>query len=96
VYHAFGIKDAKGREIGANVYTRMATYVALTDAEAEARGVWYTVAPGTYFQFMGPATRDGKTYGAAQRYRNYETEDARARAIWVYLQGARKRAGLKN
>jgi len=85
-HHAFGLRDAKGREIGAQIVT----YVeARTETEKSAyRSAW----TGARFAFYPQATRDGAKFGALQDVRYFNTEAERCAAIAKYLSDARKRA----
>lgn len=85
---SFGLKDSKGREIGALITRAIATF-----SENEPGKTWgYTKPAGTYLTFCPHATRNGKTYGACQHERYFDTEAEREDAISAYLANARKRA----
>jgi hypothetical protein len=85
----FGVLDSKGREIGARVAFRVATYT-LTE---ERSG--YCIAPGTYFEWLPSATRSGAHYGALQSWRQCATSEERHVAVTEYLKRARKQAHKK-
>jgi hypothetical protein len=81
--HTFSVQDGKGRFIGAEVRMHI-----LTVGEENGWGL----LPGTYFAWMGLATRAGKTYGALQQWRHCATEAERDAAIAKYLRAAQARA----
>ncbi len=86
--HDFGVVDKKGRKVGADVAFQVKTYVAIPD---DSRG-WTNNAPGTYFAWMGNATRGGEWFGAGQNWRYCKTEAERVAQVEQYLKGAKARA----
>ena len=100
----FGVKDSKGRAVGAQVMFTTQTM----EARTVEMGGWLGyegVKPGTYLTAWGRATRAGQPFGAITgafaRFRiadnGDETEATRAREAWVadYLRNAHARA-MKN
>lgn len=87
-YHEFDAVDSKGRKIGARVHFSV---VVFADLPADARG-GYGMKAGTYFAWVGNATRNGEHFGAIQPRHYCETEQERAQAVAKYLKGAEKRA----
>lgn len=87
---AFGVKDGKGRELGAIAYlgTRKVTQVADRDFGSCA----LEADLGDWFIFYPDATRDGKSFGASHGSRKFRTEAERDAAVVAYLASARKRA----
>ena len=94
-HHNFGIKDAKGREIGAKITTFLVTRTMRDNQEDS----WYICDPkklGTHIAYRAQATRDGKSFGASQ-YENWcATEEERNQKIEKYLADAKKRASKKS
>lgn len=91
---AFGIRDKRGREVGATIIRRELR-VELAPNQQERWGYLETTElPVGAFRlvFVPHATRDGKAFGACQRDSYFETEEARETAIAKYLAGAKKRA----
>ncbi len=86
---SFGVKDSKGREIGAQIRTWETDFES-TSPEAK---VWYAIKPGHYFSLYAQATRGGKAFGASQSTHYFTIVSARNAAIEKYLAQARKRAG---
>ena len=86
--HAFGVTDKAGRAVGANIQRSVQTYEQISE---ESRG-WLTILPGTYFSFMGVATRGGQPCGASQSWNRFATEEERAAAEAKYLKAAKARA----
>lgn len=91
VIHSFGIKDAKGREIGARITLQTIEYVALP----EDATCGYRREPGVVLCYTFSATRDGKDYGATQPTKHCKSEADRQASIQAYLEGARARAAGK-
>lgn len=101
----FGVHDAKGRMVGAEV--KFCTQVMEATDPTTTQGFlgYEGVKPGTYLTAWGHATRDGKHFGAITgsyaRFRiadnGDESEAAAQREAWVagYLAGAKARA-VKN
>ncbi len=85
--HDFGVTDAKGRKVGAIVWTAVEEYVPATDD----RFTWNT-KPGTYFTATPHASRNGYIFGATQATYHFETEAERAAWIAKYLKAAERRA----
>ena len=94
-FEAFGVKDAKGREIGAKIRTFEEVF-SFGPGVAQYPGSDYAhtcnIAPGLYYGFYPHATRNGKPYGAGQPVQRFATTAERDAAIAKYLAGARKRA----
>lgn len=87
----FGLVDARGRAIGAEVYTAIVTFTALPETATSG----YCAAPGTYFALCIQVTRNGRHYGAGQPYRYFATEAERAHATAASLAASRRRAEKK-
>jgi hypothetical protein len=84
----FGIKDHKGRAVGANIKTSTCEFVwAPEDASWGHSGI----EPGVYYHFVPHATRNGIRYGASQNDQWFKTPEERSKAIEKYLQSAKKR-----
>ena len=101
-YTDFGVKDYKGRAVGAGL--RFTTQVFVE--QADPTGCFYEdIKPGTYLTAWGFATRSGQHFGpitgAVGRFRIADNGDEisaiRARDAWVakYLASAKARA-IKN
>lgn len=85
-----GATDKRGRTIGAMIFR--GEYDAV-EAPAGARSYYNsTTGAGHMFTFRPWATRNGKTYGAWQYGRSFESAAERDAAIEAYLKDARKRA----
>lgn len=97
---AFGVFDAKGREIGAFALLATATAatvgverVALSAGHAERAAALQAEQAGTVrFEFTPSATRDGKRFGASRPPQRFATREARAKAVAKYFACAEKRA----
>lgn len=88
--HSFGVSDKKGREIGATVRFEVRVYEEFTPTE---RTYFRTdIAPGTYFMWIGRATRAGETFGSGEGFGFCKTEAERHAAVEKYLKGAKARA----
>lgn len=87
--HNFGIKDAKGREIGAIIKTYMTTRVEIPRADGWLCKRKYI---GTHFTYRVHATRNNEYYGAIQSEVFCKTAEERQEKIEKYLRDARKRA----
>lgn len=90
----FGLRDARGREIGAKI-TRYSCEVV----HEEPQLLWSTREDGTPSREAGAwlcwypqATRDGSSFGALQNRRYFRTEEEREADIQRYLADAKKRA----
>lgn len=88
--HDFGVKDPRGRAIGASVSYAMITHEKVSIYDVN--GAYWRVAPGAYFGLHTQATRDGRTYGASQTWQLFKTAGDRSDALGAYLRGAEKRA----
>lgn len=88
LFFDFGFADKRGRKIGACIHRFMTTFAPV---EADSWG-GYRHEPGTFFSFIGKATRNGEGYGASQPMHHFKTEAERDAAIETYLTSARKRA----
>lgn len=91
---AFGIRDERGREVGAILF-RYGLSVELAEGEEARFGLLATTelpVGASRLVFVPHAARDGKAFGAFQRHSYFETEEAREAAIAKYLAGAKKRA----
>ena len=86
--HDFGVVDSKGRAFGSNVRFQVQTYVEVPE-DAQS---WRTIAPGTYYCWVGYATRAGEPFGASQSWRYCKTEAERIAEVAKYLKGAKARA----
>lgn len=101
----FGVKDSKGRAVGAQVMFTTQTMEATDPATTSGYLGYEGVKAGTYLTAWGRATRAGMPFGAITgafaRFRiaddGDEMEATRAREAWVaeYLRNAQARA-LKN
>lgn len=89
----YGVKDSKGRVVGASVQTFAVTLRDATpeDIETRARST-YRVPAGTYYIYTPHALRDGRSFGALQGYRWFTTEAERDAAVAKYFRDAEKRA----
>lgn len=90
--HDFGVKDARGRAIGAKVYYREIELVEFTPEEFQ---VYYALPAGYYYVATMRATRNGVDYGASQPRQYFATEAERDAAVQAYLANAKKRAAKK-
>lgn len=99
----FGVHDRKGRELGALIITMQIEQlpgpkIAPAYMTPEGRKVpehysgSCTLKPGTYFCWVGNATRAGEAFGAGQRRHHCKTEAERDKQIAQYLREARSRA----
>ncbi len=90
---AFGVRDAKGRELGA-VIARYVTVCRL-DTDPKPLGYLETKARpvgSTRYAVVYQQTRAGKRFGSTQPGRYFETPEDREAAIAAYLKAARARA----
>lgn len=96
---SFGIKDERGREIGADIDTGVTTFRLVTQEEWDSQPSWgggyYTVPAGDQYWYCPQATRNGKKYGALQRQQFFPTAAERDAAVEKYLANAKKRAAKK-
>jgi hypothetical protein len=87
----FGVRDAKGREIGGRVQLIEKTLVPTTDRSnnriTKKAGRWLWVRPH--------ALRDGIAYGAYQHGKRYASMEAAEAAIEKYFRDAERRAQKK-
>jgi hypothetical protein len=83
----FGLRDAKGRSIGANIYLYDAEWIELPE---DAR-MWWPRKQGK-FAARFQASRDGKDFGSFQKTRFFNTPAERTMAVATYTIEARKRA----
>lgn len=91
--HAFGFKDAKGREIGAIVTTWNRTYRAWDEGRDSKYGFYIGLEAGRLYRIVTVhASRDGKTFGACQPRRHFNTDEEAAAYVAKYLKDARQRA----
>lgn len=88
---SFGVRDSKGRVMGA----QLVTYEAVFKPLGADLKMWYNIAPGRYYALRVWATRDDKTYGATQSTKYFATVSERELAIKKYLAAAKKRATAK-
>ncbi len=87
-YYYFGVSDNKGRTVGCIVSFTVAVY----EAAPAGATYWNNVEPGTYFTWLGFATRGGETFGASPVRHLCKTEAERHAAVEKYLKGAKARA----
>lgn len=87
--HDWNIKDKKGRALGSHVALSVQVFEAVGPEHDE---MFSRLAPGTYFCWLGQATRDGEAFGAVQSWSYCKTEAERHAAVAKYLAGARIRA----
>lgn len=85
----FGVKDRRGRVVGARVVTAVHVY---TPASPTETGWTYCTAPGTYWYASVQVTRNGKTYGALQPEKLFPTADARDAWVQARLKASKMRA----
>jgi hypothetical protein len=90
----FGVKDHKGRAIGAFITKGTNEFVALKKGDNEM-SFWTDKEPGVYFYFRPQNTRNGKSYGACQSRQYFNTEAECDAAIAKYLEAAKKRFSKK-
>jgi hypothetical protein len=92
----FGVRDGKGRTIGAGVSLYEVDYAALTAEEiAERRANYGTIwhhTPGHFYGFSPCALRGGSAFGAYSGGREFATAEARDKAAEKYFRDAEKRA----
>lgn len=84
---SFETRDARGREMGAQITRYQIDFVEAPDAQASEQ-----IPPGHYFACHAQATRCKATYGAWQPVRYFPTREAREAYIARYLAAARTRA----
>lgn len=92
--HGFGVRDSKGRVIGA--------MVSLFEGERTLveHKVWIGCAQGPVkaaghvYGFTPQATRDGESYGASQAARTFDSAKERDEAVATYFSKAQKRAAM--
>lgn len=89
-YFDFGLRDKRGRVLGAFVSTGVCEFVDRDDDENYGR--WAHVPPGLYFFFRPSAARSKRSFGAYQSQRFFRTFEEREAAIVKYLESAKKRA----
>lgn len=87
--HDWGFSDKKGRALGSRVALSVQVF-AEVGPEHDQR--FWRLAPGTYFCWVGQATRAGECFGAMQSWNYCQTEAERFAAVKKYLAGARSRA----
>ena len=86
--HDWGISDRKGRALGSYVtYSTQVFEVAAADSKS-----WFYMTPGTYYAWVGQATRGGEPFGAIQRWHFCKTEKERFYAVQKYIKEACERA----
>lgn len=93
--HDFGVTDARGRKIGAQVHRYVTEFVEKEGGWA-ANCMGSTRPAGTYITLQVQATRDGVPYGAWQDARYFATEAEREAAVAKYLKDAQARARKKS
>lgn len=92
-HHSFEITDRLGRDVGAQI-SLCTRIVEAPVAGQEAS--WLNTTrqeTGTWFCWLGYATRAGKIYGAIQHWHYCATEAQRHAEVAKYLKAAAKRAG---
>lgn len=92
----FGVRDAKGREIGAFIKTFNVTWNEIAD---DMCGYRYATKPGPFGLYLKAARRvpgaQPQSYGASPAREFFPTEEAAAKRVADYLKGARERATKK-
>lgn len=89
VQHDFGVRDVKGRAIGAIVTLGLTEFKPWDKSCGTS---WCAIAPGRWYFLHAQASRGGQGFGASQRRRYFTTAASRDAAAAKYLDGARKRA----
>jgi len=87
--HDWGFSDKKGRALGSRVAFSVQVF---EEVGLEHNEMFWRLAPGTYFCWVGQATRAGEAFGAIQSWNYCKTEAERFAAVEKYLAGARSRA----
>jgi hypothetical protein len=87
--HDWDIKVKKGRALGSCVAFSVQVF---EEVGPEHNEIFWRLAPGTYFCWLGQATRAGEAFGAMQSWNFCKTEEERHAAVAKYLAGARSRA----
>ena len=87
-HHFFDAADNKGRRVGADVSFQVQVFVEVPDLVSTHSNV----PAGTYFCWMGNATRAGEAFGASQTWNRCKTEAERFEQVAKYLKGAEARA----
>jgi len=90
-FHQFDANDAKGRIVGCRIQREVLVY----DYNTPDQNYGYSQPAGTYFCWMGRATRSGKDFGAIQPNHHCATEQEREEQIEKYLANAQKRSTSK-
>ena len=86
--HEFGFTDTKGRAVGCFVTFLIEVYGETPTTRVRE----YNIPAGTYYCWVGVATRAGVAFGAGQTYRHCKTEAERYAAVAAYLKAAKARA----
>lgn len=87
--HDWGFSDKKGRALGSRVAFSVQVF---EEVGPEHNEMFWRLAPGTYFCWVGQATRAGEPFGAIQSWNYCKTAAERFAAVEKYLAGARSRA----
>lgn len=87
--HDWGFCDKKGRALGSFVALSVQVFEQVAPDHDE---IFSRLAPGTYFCWVGRATRAGEVFGGMQSWQYCKTEAERKVAVAKYLTGARGRA----
>jgi len=88
----FGFIDRLGRKVGAYVRTYETDYEQLPD---DFIGYHWKGTPGHKWIVAAHNTRNGQTYGSASFCKEFDTAEARDKAILKYLNESSKRLGKK-
>ena len=89
----FGVRDAKGRTVGARIITQRWE----VKHDEDALSYWPIPCPknGELFTWAPQSTRDDEEFGASQKFRHCETVKEMNKQIVKYIESSRQRA-LKN
>lgn len=87
----FGIKDKKGRELGARWAVWKKEWIPAAEAE-EGQWAGWTAVPGVQWEGRPHAMRGGEGYGAWHGGKFFPTMEAAIAAKEAYFAGAAKRA----
>lgn len=92
--HDFGVTDKTKarRAVGARVTFRTQTFEAGERVSEWSNSCDFVGEPGTYYCWIGMATRGGDGFGAGQSWRECKTEAERFEQVEKYLKGAKARA----
>jgi hypothetical protein len=94
VSYDWEILDAKGRAVGARVYSFTVTRTAVDREPGAMTSICAPEEIGTWFAFRTDALRNGKPFGPGSSWydHQYKTETERSAAIEKFLKGSKARA----